>query len=46
MTSDATVTAACVENTFWRRATDEPRGSVECKGGESEAMMRGGILVG
>jgi hypothetical protein len=27
---DETVAAACVENTFWRRATDELRGSVEC----------------
>ncbi len=27
---DETVAATCVENTFWRRATDELRGSVEC----------------
>ena len=28
------------------KATDELRGSVECKGGDTEAMARGGILVG
>jgi hypothetical protein len=41
-----TVAATCVENIFWRRATDELRGSVECKGGDTETMARGGILVG
>jgi hypothetical protein len=43
---DETVAATCVEYTLWGRASDELGGSVECKGGDTEAVARSGILVG
>jgi hypothetical protein len=43
---DETVAATCVEDTLWGRATDELGGSVECEGGDAEAMARSGIMVG
>jgi hypothetical protein len=38
--NDETIASACVENTFGGRATDELGGSVECEGGDTEAVAR------